>query len=134
MFRRNSGCSEEQKILGILFRTVLQRRKMLGILYHGRKLAANARNSVPNHSPEEITSRNSVPKHVMLSILFAGGGFFVKLIFFMPFPSVSSFGIDSSVNFGMPRNEHFLRGITQAVPSLFRTKFRCQPYLTGLHY
>jgi hypothetical protein len=44
----------------------------------------------------------------MLSILFAGAGFSVKLIFFMPFPSSPSLGIDSSVNLGMPRNEHFL--------------------------
>ncbi len=61
LFRRNSGCSAEQKILGIPFRTVPQRRKMLGILYHGTKLEANARNSVLNHSAEEKTTRNSVP-------------------------------------------------------------------------
>jgi hypothetical protein len=45
---------------------------MLGILYHGTKLEANARNSVLNHSAEEIKTRNFVPKHVsdenMLSI------------------------------------------------------------------
>ena len=44
----------------------------------------------------------------MLSVLFAGAGFLVKLIFFMPFPSVLSLGIDSSVNLGMPQNDHFL--------------------------
>ncbi len=33
---------------------------MLGILYHGTKLEANARNSVLNHSAEEKTTRNSV--------------------------------------------------------------------------
>jgi hypothetical protein len=117
LFRRNSGCSAEQKILGIPFRTIPLRRKMLGILYHGTKLEANARNSVLNQSAEEQKTRNSVPwkkntskhlefcsepfrgrdnnsefrseaclKHVwdenMLSILFAGEGFFVKLIFF----------------------------------------------------
>jgi hypothetical protein len=43
----------------------------------------------------------------MLSFLFAGAGFFVKLIFFMPFSSVLSLGIDSSVNLLMPRNELF---------------------------
>jgi hypothetical protein len=62
------------------------------------KIAANSRNSVPKH----LSDKN------MLSILFAGAGFFVKLIFFMPFSSVPSRGIDSSVNLGMPRNELFL--------------------------
>ena len=52
LFRRNSG---------IPFRTVPQRRKMLGILYHGTKIEANSRNFVRNHSAEEKTTRNSVP-------------------------------------------------------------------------
>ncbi len=34
---------------------------MLGILYHGKKLEANAWNSILNHSAEEKTTRNSVP-------------------------------------------------------------------------
>ncbi len=110
--------------------------KMLAILYHGTKLEANARNSVLNHSAEEKTTWNSVPKHVshekMLSVLFAGSGFFVKLIFFMPFHSVSGFGIDSSINFGMPRNEHFLPrnngSCSESIPrNFFGKKFRCQP-------
>jgi hypothetical protein len=100
LFRRNSGCSAEHKILGIPFRTVPQ--KMLRFLYHGIKLDANARNSVPKHVSEEN----------MLSTLFGEAGFFVKLIVFMPFPSVPSFGIDSSVNLGMHQNEHFLARIT----------------------
>jgi hypothetical protein len=33
LFRRNSGCSVEQKILGIPFRKIPQGRKMLGIMY-----------------------------------------------------------------------------------------------------
>ncbi len=37
----------------------------------------------------------------MLSFLFAGAGFFVKLIFFTPFSSVLSLGIDI---FRKPRN------------------------------
>ncbi len=60
LFRRNSSCSAEQKILGIPFRTVPQRRKILEILYHGTKLEANARNSVLNHSAEEKPIRNFV--------------------------------------------------------------------------
>jgi hypothetical protein len=58
---------------------------MLEILYHGTKLEANALNSILNHSAEEKTTRNSVPKHVsdenMLSILFAGAGFFLNNFF-----------------------------------------------------
>jgi hypothetical protein len=68
---------------------------MLGILSYRTKLDANSRNSDLNHSAEGKTTRNSVPKYVsdenMLSIMFAGAGFFVKLIVFMPFPSVPSF-------------------------------------------
>jgi hypothetical protein len=62
LFRRNSGCSAEQKTLGIPFRTVPQRRRRLGILCHGTKIEANSRNSVLNHSAEQ-NSRNSVPNH-----------------------------------------------------------------------
>ncbi len=137
LFRRNSGCSAEQKILGIPFRTVPQRRKMFGILCYRTKWDANSRNSDLNHSAEEKTTRNSVPKYVsdenMLSIMFAGAGFFVKLIVFKPFPFVPSFGIDSSVNLGMPRNEHFLPrnngSCSESIPrNFFGTKFRWQTY------
>jgi hypothetical protein len=133
-FRRNSGCSAEQKTLGIPFRTVTQRRKMLRILYHGTKIEANSRDSVLHHSAEEKTTWNFVPwnkieefrpKHFffekMLSILFAGAGFFVTLIFVVPFPSVPSLGIDSSGNLGMPRN--FLPRNNETIPSLFRGIF-----------
>jgi hypothetical protein len=37
LFWRNSGCSTEQKTPGIPFRTIPQKRKMLGILFHGTK-------------------------------------------------------------------------------------------------
>jgi hypothetical protein len=69
LFQWNSGCSAEQKTLRIPFQTVPQRRKMLGILFRGKKIEANSRNSVPKH----VLDRN------MLSFLFAGAGFFVKL-------------------------------------------------------
>ncbi len=61
MFRRISGCSVEQKTLGILLRTIPTGNKMLGILYRGIKIDANSRNSIPNHSAEEKTTRNSFP-------------------------------------------------------------------------
>jgi hypothetical protein len=66
-FRRNSGCSSEEKILEISFRTVQQRRKMLRILCHGTKLDANAGNSDLNYSTEEKTTRNSIPGNKNIS-------------------------------------------------------------------
>jgi hypothetical protein len=94
----------------------------------------NARNSVPWEKKKKKNSRNSVPKHVSdqnkLSILFAEAGYFVKLIFlfrFLPFRAS-----DSSVNFGMPRNELFLPrnngSHSESIPrNFFGTKFLCQP-------
>jgi hypothetical protein len=35
LLRRNSGCSAEQKTIGIPFRTIPWKRKMLGIFYSG---------------------------------------------------------------------------------------------------
>ncbi len=60
-FRRNSGCSAEQKNLVIPFRTLPRKRKQLGIPFRGTKIEANSHNSVPNPSAEENTTRNSVP-------------------------------------------------------------------------
>jgi hypothetical protein len=75
-FRRNSGCSAEQKHFGIPFRTLPRKRKQLGIPFRGTKIEAYSRNSVPNPSAEEkqlgipflgpkidANSRNSVPNH-----------------------------------------------------------------------
>ncbi len=84
--------------------------------------------------PRKTATRNSVPTHVsdenMLSILFAGARFYFKLIFFMPFPFVLSFGIASSVNFGMPRNEHFLPrnngSCSESIPEFFRDEIPLQ--------
>jgi hypothetical protein len=98
LFRRNFSCSEEQKTLGIPFRNIPQRRKMLGILNHGTKMERNSRNSVLNHSGEKEPTRNSIPWNKnrsklsefrseacldenALSILFARPGYFVKAIF-----------------------------------------------------
>ncbi len=134
---RNSSCSVEQKTLGIPFQIMPQRRKKLGILYHGMKIEANSRNSVPNHSAEEnqlgipfrgtekeANSRNPFPKHISdkntLPILFAEAGFFVKPILFMSFRSALSCGIDSSTNLGMTTYFH---GITENILSLFRGIF-----------
>jgi hypothetical protein len=141
---------------------------MLGILYHGTKLEANARNSVLNHSAEEKTTSefHSVEQKYKqtLGILFRtiprkrqhsefrshaatpthsrGWGsqwsrIFCKTNLFMPFPSVPSFGTDSSVNFGIPRNEHFLPrnngSCSESLPrNFFGTKFRCQPLRGGI--
>ncbi len=78
-FRRNSGCSAEQKPLRIPFQTLTRKRKQLGIPFRGTKIEeysrirfqtlprkrkllgipfreskieTNCRNSVPNHSAE----------------------------------------------------------------------------------
>jgi hypothetical protein len=73
LFRRNSGCSTEQKTLGIPFITVPQRSRMLGILYHGTNIkvklsefhsepfrkTGNSKYYVPNCSTEEKNARNS---------------------------------------------------------------------------
>jgi hypothetical protein len=96
LFQWNSGCS------GILPE---QLRKILGILSRGKQIEPNSRKSIPKH----------VSDTSMMSILFARAGFYVKLIFFIPFSSVPSLGIDSSVNLGMPWNEW----IAEAIPSLF---------------
>jgi hypothetical protein len=48
-----SGCSAEQKILGISFRTLPRKRKQLGIPFRETKIEANSRNSLPNPSAEE---------------------------------------------------------------------------------
>jgi hypothetical protein len=60
----------------------------------------------------------------------------VKLHFFadsVPLCSVPSFGIGSSAELGMPRNEHFLPrnngNRSESIPrNFFGTKFRSQPY------
>jgi hypothetical protein len=59
-FRRNSGCSAEQKTSE--FRSEPFRgRKQLGIPFRGTKIKAKSHYSVPNPSVEENTTRNSVP-------------------------------------------------------------------------
>ncbi len=123
MFRWNSGCSAEQKTLGIPFRTVPQRSRMLGILNHGTKIQADSRNSVLNHSVEQKTlgiQFQSMPRTKLAVSSVCWSRTFCKIIFFKPFSSIPSLGIDSSVNLGMST---FFRGITQAIPSLFRGIF-----------
>ncbi len=57
-FRRNSGCSAEQKTLGIPFRTLPRKRKQLAIPFRGTKIEADSQNAIPNHSAEDKTIRN----------------------------------------------------------------------------
>jgi hypothetical protein len=57
----------------------------------------------------------------------------------MPFPSIPSLVIDSSVNLGMPRNKHFLprnngNHSKSILRNFFGTKFRCQPYVGNFLY
>jgi hypothetical protein len=55
-FRRNSGCSAEQKTVGIPYRTILRKRKMLGISKYvpWNRNRANFQNFVPEHFTEQI--------------------------------------------------------------------------------
>jgi hypothetical protein len=114
---------EKKQTLGILFLTIPRKRNKLGTQFRGTKKEANSRNPVPKH----VSDKNTLP------ILIPGAGFFVKLIFFMSFRSVPSFEIDSSVNLGMPQNDHFLTrnkgNHSESIPrNFFATKFRCLPY------
>ncbi len=105
----------------------------------------NSRNSFPNRSAEEKNARNSVPWKKNRSKLsdfrsevclgtktYWESRIFCETYFFMPFSSVPSLGIDSSVKLGMPRNEQFLPrnngSHSDPIPqNFFGTKFRCQP-------
>jgi hypothetical protein len=132
---------------------------MLGILYHGTKIEGNSilRNrklsefrSEPFHRGEKCSEFRSMEKNLKQNLetpfrsmsrkktcrLFCllEQDFFVKLIFFMPFSYIPSLGIDSSVNFGMPRNKHFLprnngSHSESVMWNFFGMKFRCQPYI-----
>jgi hypothetical protein len=62
---------------------------------------ANSRNSFPKHSTTFEVRTND---NVKLFWLFLENNFFCVF----PFRSIPSFGIDSSMDFRMPRNEHFL--------------------------
>jgi hypothetical protein len=151
LFRRDSGCSAEQKTIGIPFRTIPWERKMLGILYSGSKVEANSRNSRPNHSAEEKNAQNSVPSHSSEECsefrsveqnrskisefryeAFDGFwgtdyffGCFLKLMFSAYFCSVPSLGIDSLpwTLECLSRMSTFYRGITETAPCLFREIF-----------
>jgi hypothetical protein len=87
-----------------------------------KKIEANS----PNQSVEEKTTRNFIPwnKNRSKLIVFTLRYFdcILKTNFFcvFPFPSVSSFGINSSADLGMST---FFRGITETVSSLLRGFF-----------
>ncbi len=68
--RQNSGCSAEQKALGIPFRTLQRKKKQLGIPFRGTKIEANSWNSLPNSSAEEETIWNFVPWRKLSEICF----------------------------------------------------------------
>ncbi len=60
---RNSvpGNKNISKLPKFCSETLLRKRTQLGIPFHETKIDANSRNSVPNHSAEENTTRNSFP-------------------------------------------------------------------------
>jgi hypothetical protein len=88
--------AEEKKKLGFPYRGTKIKAKILGIPFQTIPLKA-FNSEFRSVEQKEANSRNSFPKYVsgknMLSILFAGAGFFVKPILFMSFRSVPSFGI-----------------------------------------
>jgi hypothetical protein len=68
-------CALEQKTLGIPFRTIPWKRKMLRIPFHVTKIEANFKNSILNQSVEEKTTRNFIPwnknKSKLIVLLFS---------------------------------------------------------------
>jgi hypothetical protein len=121
-FCREEKCSEfcamEQKYkqtLIILFWTIPRERKLLGIPFRRTKI--------------EINSRNLVPKLSLTKTLCLLEQVFLQIYFFHPI----SFRSEPRNWLGMPRNEHFFRGIkethSESIPwNFYETKFRCQPY------
>jgi hypothetical protein len=82
-------------------------------------------------SPKSRKRRHLTIHYVELFWLFSNSYFFRGI----PFRSVlvTSFGIGSSAEIGMARNEHFLprnnRNHSESIPrNFFGTKFRSQPY------
>ncbi len=137
------------QILGIPFRTIPWKRTKLGIPFRATKIEIYSRNAVPNHSVGEKPTQNKM-RQLIISINVAEKMIFeiqtnylvklfcccfVKLIFSAEFHSVPfrpSFGIVSSAELGMPRNECFLpqnNGTrSESIPrNFFGAKFRSQP-------
>ena len=92
----------------------------------------NARNSVPWNKNRSKLSEFRSEAVSDENIVFAGAGFFVKLIFFMPFPSITSLGINTSVTSECLGMTTFFRGITEIIPSLFRGIFSDQYSVANL--
>jgi hypothetical protein len=90
-FRWNSSCSAEQNILGIPFWTLPWKRKQLGIPFHGTKIEENYRNSLPNPSAKEKTTRNFVPWNKIRSKLLEF--FFFFLIIYQPLGRPTAYAI-----------------------------------------
>ncbi len=106
-FRRNSGCSAEQKISEfrsepfrgrennsefrsmeqrykqtpiILFRTLLRKRAQLGIPFRGTKIDADSRNSVPNYSVEEKPTQKKKRQPIIPIIVSGKTTFDVQIL------------------------------------------------------
>ncbi len=137
------------KILRIQFRTIPRKGTQLGIPFCTTKTEIYSRNGVPNHSVEEKPTQNKTRQPNISIIVSEKTTFgvqtnhFVKLfagvcktnfLCGIPFHFVPSFGIDSSVELGMPQNECLLPRNTgnrsESIPrNFFGKKFRSQPYL-----
>jgi hypothetical protein len=115
---RNSVLSHsaEQKSLRIPIRTIRQRRKMLGIPFRGKKF----KQTLEFHSEACLGQ-----KHAVYSVCWSRI-FYKTNFFFVPLSSVPSLGIDSSINLGMPQNEHFLPrnngSHSESIPRIFSVR------------
>ncbi len=112
------------KFLEFRFEPFHGRERNSDFLSEQQKIEINSRNSVPKHSVEEKPTQNKMRLPNILITVSEKTTFdvqtnhfvklfcccFVKLIFLrgIPFRSVPSFGIGSSADLGMPRNECFL--------------------------
>ncbi len=142
------------QILRIQFQTIPRKRTQLGISFRTTKTEIYYQNGVQNHSVEEKPTQNKTRQHNISIIVSEKTTFdvqtnhFVKLfagvcktnfLCGIPFHFVSSFGIGSSVELGMPQNECFLPrnsgNHSESIPrNFFGKKFRSQPYLYWLTY
>jgi hypothetical protein len=143
-FRRNSGCSAELKILGIPFRTIPKKRKMLGIPYRGTKIEAKggipfqtipqkrkqlgrtrnpdpARNrSLGSSVPHNKTRPPQILKIEPEKTTFVCSG---KLILpGIPFRSELRNGLFRGIRNTLGMST-FFHGITESIPSIFRRIF-----------
>jgi hypothetical protein len=132
-FRR----TKKKQTLIILFRTLPRRENNSKFLSVQQKIETNSRNVVPYHSVEEKPTQNKTRQPNISKIVSERTTLMYRQIILLSnfaavsaeFRSVPSFGIGSSAELGMPRNESFLPrnngSCSESIPrNFFGTKFR----------